>query len=109
MPKSVNFIRIKGDVLGIVADLPPGRVTTYPAIGGHLDVMARDVGYILAALTDDERVGMPWHRVVADGGRASRTNPARYAEQVRLLAEEGVAVSAKGMVDDFAAVFRPIG
>jgi len=42
-PRSTAFIRIKADVLGIVRNIPPGRLCTYAAIGRHLDVMARQV------------------------------------------------------------------
>lgn len=43
MAKSAAFTRIKADVLGIVRDVPCGRVCTRGAIGRHLDVMARHV------------------------------------------------------------------
>lgn len=104
MPKSSAFIRIKADVLGIVRDVPRGRVCTYAIIGRHLDVMARHVAYILATLTDDERPFVPWHRVVADSGAINRTKHGRGAEQRASLEAEGVAVSPKGVVEDLAAV-----
>ncbi len=104
MPKSAAFIRIKADVLGIVRDVPRGRVCTFAAIGRHLDVMARHVAYILATLTDDERPGVPWHRVVAESGAINRTRHGRGDEQRASLEAEGVAVSAKGEVSDLAAV-----
>jgi methylated-DNA-protein-cysteine methyltransferase-like protein len=98
MPKSAAFIRIKADVLAIVQEIPFGRVCTYACIGQHLDVMARHVAYILATLTDDERDGLPWHRVVAASGAINRTKHGRGAEQRTALMAEGVAVSTKGIV-----------
>lgn len=104
MPKSQAFIRIKSDVLGIVRDVPRGRVCTYAAIGRHLDVMARHVAYILATLTDDERLGVPWHRVVAESGAINRTKHGRGIEQCAALEAEGVTVSAKGLVTNLESV-----
>lgn len=104
MPKSAAFIRIKADVLGIVRELPRGRVCTYAAIGRHLDVMARHVAYILATLTDDERPGVPWHRVVAEAGTLNPSKHGRGAEQRAALEAEGVAVTPGGKVTDLAAV-----
>lgn len=104
MPKSAAFIRIKADVLGLVRDVPCGRVCTYAAIGRHLDVMARHVAYILVTLTDDERMGVAWYRVVADSGAINRTKHGRGTEQRVALEAEGVAVTPSGLVADLAAV-----
>lgn len=104
MPKSAAFIRIKADVLGIARDVPRGRVCTYMAIGRHLDVMARHVAYILATLTDDERSGVPWHRIVAESGALNRTKHGRGAEQRARLEAEGVAFTAGGVVADLITV-----
>jgi methylated-DNA-protein-cysteine methyltransferase-like protein len=104
VPKSAAFIRIKADVLGIVRDIPHGRVCTYAAIGRYLDVMARHVAYILATLTDDERLGVPWHRVVSEKGSLNKTKHGRGAEQQAMLEAEGVAVTPRGLVADLASV-----
>ena len=104
MPNSPAFIRIKADVLSIVRDVPRGRVCTYAAIGRHPDVMARHVAYILATLTDAERPGVPWHRVVAESGALNRIAHGRGAEQRAALEAEGGAVTPKGVVADLAGV-----
>lgn len=104
MAKSEAFARIKGDVLDIVRAVPRGRVCTYGTVGRHLDVMARHVAYVLATLTDDERAGLPWHRVVSDTGDTNRTKRGRGDEQRARLAAEGVPLSPKGAVADLAAV-----
>lgn len=89
MPRSLAFRKIRSDVLGATAVIPRGRVSTYAAIGGHLEVMARHVSYILAQMTEDERERVPWHRVVAKDGSLSDRNAARRKEQQALLEAEG--------------------
>ena len=85
-------------------EVPRGRVCTYAAIGRYLDVMARHVAYILATLTDDERSGVPWHRMVAESGALNRTQHGRGAEQRATLEAEGVAISPRGVVVDLPTV-----
>lgn len=58
MPKSESFARIKADVLAIARAIPPGRLTSFWAIGSHLDGAPRHVAYILATLTLDEAAVM---------------------------------------------------
>jgi methylated-DNA-protein-cysteine methyltransferase-like protein len=105
VPGSPNFRRIKADVLRLVADIPPGRVTTYGAVGRELDVMARRVAYILAVLGDDEADGVPWHRVVGDGGALKSTKRRPAPAQRALLEAEGVAVGDDNVVVGFDARF----
>jgi methylated-DNA-protein-cysteine methyltransferase related protein len=104
MPKSAAFVRIKADVLGVVRDVPRGRVCTYAAVGRHLDVMARHVAYVLATLTDDERAGVPWHRMIAESGAINRTKHGRGAEQRAALDSEGVVITSGGVVANLAAL-----
>jgi methylated-DNA-protein-cysteine methyltransferase related protein len=74
-------------ILARVRAIPEGFVRTY----GDLDPGApRLVGYVLAALGDDD---MPWHRVVRADGSA-----AKGAEQLRRLRAEGVPIR-RGRVD----------
>ncbi len=104
MPKSPNFIRIRADVLRLVAEVPRGRVTTYGAIGRELDVMARHVAYILAMLTDDEADEVAWHRVVGQGGLLKPTKRRPLAVQRALLDAEGIRVDDDDRVDAFEQV-----
>jgi methylated-DNA-protein-cysteine methyltransferase-like protein len=94
MSRSVAFEKIRSDVLGAAASVPPGRVTTYALIGDHLEVMARHVSYILATLTDEEQERIPWHRVTGVGGKISTTNASRHRVQVQRLKAEGHAIRA---------------
>jgi methylated-DNA-protein-cysteine methyltransferase-like protein len=86
------------EVLAIVATIPPGRVATY----GQVAALAgqprhgRQVGRLLATAP---AVGLPWHRVVAAGGRiALPRQGAAGREQVRRLRGEGIPVQ-RGRID----------
>jgi methylated-DNA-protein-cysteine methyltransferase related protein len=106
MPKSSAFIQIKEAVLAIVTEVPVGNVTTYGAIGEHLNVMARHVAYILATLTDQERAALPWHRVVGNQGAiATGKLTARHRHQIEDLQAEGILCNAKNMVQNFDELF----
>ena len=89
-------------MLGLVADTPAGRVTTYGALAAALGIGPRQAASVLAH--DPGAAEVPWHRVVAAGGRLSIPHPARRAEQARRLREEGVDVR-DGRVRTFDAFF----
>jgi alkylated DNA nucleotide flippase Atl1 len=55
-------------------------------------------------LTDDERAGVPWHRVVAGGGKLNRTKKGRGPEQADGLTADWVGVTPRGTVADLAPV-----
>jgi methylated-DNA-protein-cysteine methyltransferase related protein len=105
MPKSAAFIRIKSQVLKMTSSIPTGRICTYGSIGLHLDVMPRHVAYILTMLSPEEKDGIPWQRVVADGGAISAPKTAKAAEQIEYLATEGIEVNKAKKIIDFEAVF----
>jgi methylated-DNA-protein-cysteine methyltransferase-like protein len=78
-------------IYSIVRRIPVGKVATYGQIArlaglaGH----ARQVGYALNALPDDEDV--PWHRVInAKGEISKRTEPMHERMQRELLEAEGI-------------------
>jgi methylated-DNA-protein-cysteine methyltransferase-like protein len=86
------------EVLAIVATIPSGRVATY----GQVAALAgqprhgRHVGRLLATAPAGD---LPWHRVVAAGGRiALPPQGAAGREQVRRLRGEGVPVQ-RGRID----------
>ena len=86
-------------ILAVVARVPRGRVTTYGAVAecAGRPRRARLVGRVLASLPAGSRV--PWHRVVAAGGRvALPEGSAAREQQLRRLRREGVDVS-KGRID----------
>lgn len=78
-----------------LAQVPPGRVVSYGQLGelAGLGRAARWVGRCLGQLPANS--SLPWHRVVAAGGRLSLPagTPAGD-EQRRRLQEEGVVLMA---------------
>jgi methylated-DNA-protein-cysteine methyltransferase-like protein len=86
-------------ILAVVADVPRGRVTTYGAVAERAGWprRARLVGKVLSGLPEGSDV--PWHRVVAAGGRiAFPPGSSSHLRQVERLAGEGVEVRM-GRVD----------
>lgn len=109
MAKSPAFQRVKTEVMAVAGAVPPGRVTTFAAIGEHLDLSARQVAYLLALRNDEAREAVPWHRVVGEGGALGRPKRSAAGEsQAELLAAEGVPVDAEGRVEAFAERFFAI-
>lgn len=78
----------------VIAAVPRGQVTTYGAIAraAGLPGRARQAGYALKIAP--EAMLLPWHRVVAAGGRiAFPANSPHHRDQVRRLRAEGVKVT----------------
>lgn len=76
----------------LVRQIPRGRVATYGQVAALLGLPrgARAVGWALRALPDELDGRVPWHRVVAAGGRISpRPGPGADLQR-RLLRGEGV-------------------
>jgi methylated-DNA-protein-cysteine methyltransferase related protein len=78
-------------VYRLVKKVPRGRVTTYGELARALRLPggARAVGYAMAACPSGR--GIPWHRIVAAGGRLSIPEP-HGSLQRRLLETEGVVI-----------------
>jgi|SRR5579863_326164 len=81
-------------VYKLVKRIPRGRVTTYGDLARALRLRggARAVGYAMAACPNGR--GIPWHRVVAAGGRLSIPEP-HGSLQRRLLETEGLAIDGQ--------------
>jgi methylated-DNA-protein-cysteine methyltransferase related protein len=78
-------------VYRLVKKVPRGRVITYGQIARLLDLRggARSAGYAMAASPNGQ--GIPWHRVVAAGGKLIVREP--YASlQRRMLESEGTTI-----------------
>jgi alkylated DNA nucleotide flippase Atl1 len=91
--RSPAFARIHRDVMQVVARIPRGRVTTYLAIGEFLDVVPRQVAFLLARQNDELRESVPWWRVVgADGALGRPKRATAGASQRDLLAAEAIPV-----------------
>lgn len=79
-------------VFDVVESIPPGRVSTYGAIGRLVGVGPRQVA---RALSSGGGGAVPWHRVLRADGTAAE--PVRV-RQLELLAAEGVPMR-DGRVD----------
>jgi methylated-DNA-protein-cysteine methyltransferase related protein len=100
LAKSPFFARIKADVLKITACIPKGRLCTFTDIGTHLDVMPRHVAYILTTLEDDQKMVVPWYRVVGESGKIGTAKFCpEGTSQVELLKCEGVETCAGQIVN----------
>lgn len=86
-------------VYELVCHIPEGQVATYGQIARLLNrpQYARQVGYALAALNNDD---VPWHRVINAKGEISPRTKAGYDDYQRILLEdEGIEFNAQGKVD----------
>jgi methylated-DNA-protein-cysteine methyltransferase related protein len=103
--RPAGVVRIKEQVLAVVAAIPEGRVTTYGAIARHLRVTARQVAFVLARLTEAESEGLPWFRVVAAKGVVSSTKLGAVGRrQIERLRAEGVSVTPRNKVEVFDSI-----
>lgn len=94
-PTSDAYARI----YDVVRRIPAGRVATYGQVAAlaGLPGHARQVGYALHALDDDE---VPWQRVINARGEVSRrSEPGPEPLQRLMLEDEGVAFDDAGRVD----------
>jgi len=105
MADSSRFSQFKARVLATIAAIPECRVTTYGAIGRHLNGTARQVAKVLVTLTAEESKGIPWFRVVAANGVVSSMNAGPVGpRQIKRLRAEGVSVTPKNRVEDFKVI-----
>jgi len=83
----------------VVCSIPRGQVSTYGAVAraAGFPGRARQAGFALRVAP--KALNLPWHRVVAAGGRIAFARSSRqYHEQARRLRAEGVRV-AEGRVE----------
>lgn len=97
MAKNSGFF---DEVYKVVKQIPPGRVTSYGAIGRYLGAAgsARMVGWAMNAAAKMEEV--PAHRVVNRNGLLTGKHhfPGTFVMQ-RLLEEEGILVKEDRICD----------
>jgi methylated-DNA-protein-cysteine methyltransferase-like protein len=95
-------------IYSVVASIPEGRVATYGEVAAMAGFprQARQVGYALAALCDDN--DLPWHRVInAKGEISKRANGECDPRQRLLLAIEGVEFDTRDRVSLARFGWRP--
>lgn len=86
-------------ICSVVERIPSGRVATYGQVA-RIAGRPRGARAVVWALRSQSRVrGLPWHRVVAAGGRIALPRGGGFEEQRALLADEGVSVSGAGRID----------
>ena len=101
MTQSKAFQGIRSDVIKIANAIPPGKVTTFGAIGEYMTVMPRHVAYVLSQLQPHEQDEVAWYRVVgASGSLGKNKADARGQRQSDWLGQEGVG-TGDGKVLDF--------
>jgi len=92
-----------------VRRIPRGRVATYGQVAAEAGIpqAPRVAGYALYALPPGSPV--PWHRVVAAGGRLSlgKLDPHGAITQRLRLEHEGVRFDGRGCVDMERHVWKP--
>lgn len=97
-------------IYSVISLIPEGCVTTYGEIAGMAGVpgQARQVGYALAALSDDH--DLPWHRVINAKGEISPRADDRDVERQRALLEaEGIQFDPNGRTSLSRFGWRPGG
>jgi len=84
-----------------VRAIPPGQVSSYGNVAKRagLPGRARLVGHALKVAPTE--LDLPWHRVVAAGGRIAFPQTSRqFAEQRRRLRSEGVQLTRGRVVNE---------
>lgn len=96
-------------IYAVVRRIPRGKVATYGQVAdlAGMHGAARLVGYALHA--SREHHGLPWHRVLAAGGRLSlvKLDPHAATTQRIRLEHEGVRFTARGTADMAAHQWAP--
>jgi methylated-DNA-protein-cysteine methyltransferase-like protein len=101
MPKSKAFIRIRAEVLRLVALVPAGKFTTYGSLAVHMNVAPLHVASVLSNLSEEESAALPWHRITATDGRISPNMPRKTAREQRTrLTAEGMKVNRRGFIQN---------
>ena len=96
MPKPVpDGATLYDHVFACIAQVPPGRVTTYGRVGHLVGCPARVVGYALHYLRLLDRPDVPWQRVVNAHGSISTHGD----RQRQLLEQEGVRFEEDGTIE----------
>lgn len=95
-------------VIDAALSIPEGRVTTYGHVAcaaGGTGQSARSVSGILSRAFMRGVTGIPWHRIVYSNGTIW-INGEHYDARMKLYAQEGISVDAKGRVLNFRKILH---
>lgn len=109
MPAGPNLppTNVRDKVYRAVAAISPGKVATYGDIADALDIpcTARQVGWALR--NSPAGLNLPWHRVLASGGRIALPGESGREQRLRLRGE-GVPFSGQHVrIEQCRHKFRP--
>jgi methylated-DNA-protein-cysteine methyltransferase related protein len=79
------------DIRAVIRRIPKGKVSTYGAVA---EAAGYPRGARLAVKALQGAIGLPWHRVVASGGRIALRGEAAFEQRFR-LESEGVRFRGK--------------
>ncbi len=82
-----NGLRLLEHVWALVATVPKGRVATYGDIAELAGCSPRQVGFALRRSPPGLR--LPWHRILAAGGRIALPGDSGLTQRIK-LEQEGV-------------------
>ncbi len=86
-------------VCSLLNTVPPGFVVTYGGLAAAAG-SPRGARQVVRILHSQSKVrNLPWHRVVAAGGRIALNDPMAAGLQKELLRSEGVQMKNDGRVD----------
>jgi methylated-DNA-protein-cysteine methyltransferase related protein len=94
-------------IQGVIRTIPQGKVSSYGAVAkaAGFPGAARQVVWALRQATS---LGLPWHRVVAAGGRIALPGEAGFEQRMR-LESEGVSFSGSRVrMAECEFVFSPL-
>jgi len=109
-PRSIEESPAMQAIWDVVAQIPPGMVSTYGEVAraAGLPGRARQAGYALKHLP--EGLHLPWHRVVGAGGRiVFPPGSSAFREQARRLRSEGIQVKAGRVAREALRIERLVG
>ena len=90
-------------IVELALTVPAGRVTTYGDLAraaGGTPITAQSVTGILSKAEKAGVKGIPWHRIVYQGGRVW-VNEEYKEERMKLYKKEKIEIDEKGRVVDF--------
>ena len=85
-------------VVNAIAAVPAGKVATYGQIAAMAGNPRGARGVVWILRSSSRKYSLPWHRIVAAGGRIALPEGDGHAEQLAALSAEGVEIK-RGCVD----------